>query len=89
MQRDDENLPFSPIDISIGYEYSTSSYGVMESLLNEADAKMYKNKKMKKTLLTSKDRLASLGNYIGGNLLKRKTGILLLSRRSNRHCRVT
>ena len=48
LQRHDENLPFSPIRISIGYEYSTTSYGVMECLLKEADAKMYKNKKMKK-----------------------------------------
>ena len=54
MQRDYGNLPFSPIQISIGYEYCTSSYGVMEQLLNEADAKMYKNKKMKKTLLTAR-----------------------------------
>jgi len=48
MQRDYENLPFSPIQVSIGYEFGNSSYGVMEHLLSEADAKMYKNKKMKK-----------------------------------------
>ena len=53
MQRDYEDLPFSRIQISIGYEYCTSSYGVMERLLSKADAKMYKNKKTKKTLLTA------------------------------------
>nr|WP_106785054.1 sensor domain-containing diguanylate cyclase [Lysinibacillus timonensis] len=37
-----------PLQISIGYAYSYSSYGVMEQLLNEADANMYKMKKGKK-----------------------------------------
>ena len=54
MQRDHGNLPFSPIHISIGYEYCLSSYGVMERLLHKADANMYKNKKLKKTLLIAK-----------------------------------
>ena len=41
-------LLFSPIQISIGYEYSPSSFGVMRQLMNKADQKMYKNKKVKK-----------------------------------------
>lgn len=50
MERDYRDYPFSKIQISIGYEYSDSSYGVMEHLFNEADAKMYKNKREKKFL---------------------------------------
>ena len=50
MQRDYGNYPFSTIQISIGYEYCSSSYGVMEHLLDEADANMYKIKKIKKEL---------------------------------------
>lgn len=48
MLRVDGNSPFLPIQISIGYEYSNSSFGVMEHLLNKADRYMYKDKKMKK-----------------------------------------
>lgn len=51
MREFSNTLPFSPIHISIGYEYSPSSYGVMRQLLNKADQKMYKNKKMKKVLI--------------------------------------
>lgn len=47
------SLPFSPIRVSIGYEYSPSSYGVMRQLFNKADQKMYKNKKIKKMLIGS------------------------------------
>lgn len=50
MKKDYEDLPFSSIKISIGYEYSDSSYGVMEQLFSQADAKMYKNKKKRKLL---------------------------------------
>ncbi|MEK5078873.1 sensor domain-containing diguanylate cyclase [Solibacillus sp. FSL W7-1436] len=46
--------PFSPIQISMGYEYAPSSYGVMRQLLNKADQKMYKNKKMKKMLVENR-----------------------------------
>ncbi len=38
MGRVDENSPIFPIHKSIGYAYSDSSYGIMEQLLNEADA---------------------------------------------------
>ena len=54
MHRDYANYPFSTIQISIGYEYCCSSYGVMEHLLNEADANMYKIKNMKRDLFTVK-----------------------------------
>lgn len=50
MQKDYKDLPFSSIKISIGYEYSNSSYGVMEQLFSQADAKMYINKKKRKLL---------------------------------------
>lgn len=54
MKEFSDTLPFSPIHISIGYEYSLSSYGVMRQLMNKADQKMYKNKKMKKMLVGSR-----------------------------------
>lgn len=48
LQQNHENFPISPIQISIGYKHSQSSFGVMEKLLSDADANMYQNKKMKK-----------------------------------------
>lgn len=48
-----EDKQFSLIKASIGYAYSTSSKGVMEQLLSEADAKMYENKKAKKSSMHS------------------------------------
>lgn len=48
IQRSLKNSSFSSIQMSIGYEHSDCSYGVMDQLLGEADAKMYENKKMKK-----------------------------------------
>ena len=51
MQSDYGHLPFSCIQISIGYKYTQSSYGIMDHLLSEADANMYKNKKTKKICL--------------------------------------
>lgn len=54
MKEFSNTLPFSPIHISVGYEYSPSSYGVMRQLMNTADQKMYKNKKMKKTVIGSR-----------------------------------
>lgn len=54
MQNMNGILPFSSIQMSIGYAYGKSSYGVMEQLLNEADAIMYQNKKRNKRLLTVK-----------------------------------
>lgn len=52
MQQDYGDFPFSTIQISIGYEYCASSYGVMEQLLHEADVNMYKNKNTKKLCIT-------------------------------------
>lgn len=54
LQKGNKALPFTSIHMSFGYEYSDSSFGVMEQLLNKADANMYKNKKMRKDLLTIK-----------------------------------
>ncbi|MER2030889.1 MAG: sensor domain-containing diguanylate cyclase [Solibacillus sp.] len=54
MKESSNSLPFSPIHISIGYEYSSSSYGEMRQLFNKADQKMYNNKKMKKMLIGSR-----------------------------------
>jgi len=51
MYEGDYELPFYPIQLSIGYAYSLSSYGIMEQLLVEADANMYKHKNAKKALL--------------------------------------
>lgn len=51
MQQDYEDLPFAPIQMSFGYEYSNSSYGIMDQLLNKADANMYQNKREKKNSL--------------------------------------
>lgn len=48
MQENVRNPLFSPIQVSIGYKHSNSSYGVMERVLNEADDNMYQNKKKKK-----------------------------------------
>ena len=48
MQENKRNSLFSPIQVSVGYKHSMSSYGVMEQLFNEADDKMYQNKKQKK-----------------------------------------
>ncbi|NEU30561.1 sensor domain-containing diguanylate cyclase [bacterium LRH843] len=48
MQLHSDDTPIFPIKISIGYAYSQSSKGVMEQLLSEADARMYKDKKAKK-----------------------------------------
>lgn len=53
MEQFSKDLPFSPIRISIGYEYSPSSYGIMRQLFSKADQKMYKNKKMKKMFIGS------------------------------------
>lgn len=40
----------TPIQISIGYEYCKSSYGMMEHLFIKADCNMYTMKKMKKLM---------------------------------------
>jgi hypothetical protein len=40
--------------MSIGYAYGNSSYGVMEQLQSMADANMYQDKKMNKTMLSVK-----------------------------------
>ncbi|SHG81933.1 sensor domain-containing diguanylate cyclase [Ornithinibacillus halophilus] len=48
MKFNDESKPYTPIQLSIGYAYSQSSIGVMEKLLGEADAEMYKDKNGKK-----------------------------------------
>lgn len=52
MQQRSGKLPFFPIQMSIGYSHADSSYGVMEHLLNKADANMYVNKKNKKAVAT-------------------------------------
>ncbi|GAA0308318.1 diguanylate cyclase (GGDEF)-like protein/PAS domain S-box-containing protein [Gracilibacillus halotolerans] len=46
----DGELSFSSIQMSLGYEFSDSSFGVMEKLFNKADANMYRNKRKKKSL---------------------------------------
>ncbi|SOC44551.1 sensor domain-containing diguanylate cyclase [Ureibacillus acetophenoni] len=51
LQVGDKEVPYYPIRISVGYAYSETSYGVMEQLLNEADAKMYNEKNAKKESL--------------------------------------
>lgn len=51
LQEGEKGMPFFPVQLSIGYVFSQTSYGVMEQLLNEADAKMYKQKNAKKELL--------------------------------------
>jgi diguanylate cyclase (GGDEF)-like protein/PAS domain S-box-containing protein len=48
LQRNKEDKPFYPINISIGYAYSQSSIGIMEKLQSEADDKMYTNKNAKR-----------------------------------------
>jgi diguanylate cyclase (GGDEF)-like protein/PAS domain S-box-containing protein len=51
MHKNSDDIPFFPIKISIGYAYRETSVGVMEKVLNEADANMYKNKNAKKKQL--------------------------------------
>jgi diguanylate cyclase (GGDEF)-like protein/PAS domain S-box-containing protein len=48
MRHSYEHFPFSRIEISFGYAYSDSSYGMMNDLFTKADANMYKNKKLKR-----------------------------------------